>query len=82
MSKVFTVVRKEYLERVRSKSFLIGTLLGPALMSMLVVLPVMLSETGGEDARTLGIVDDARKCVTMDAKRSGNLLLQAYLFVG
>ena len=34
MSKVLTIIRKEYLERVRSKSFLIGTLLGPALMSM------------------------------------------------
>ena len=43
MSKVLTVIRKEYLERVRSKSFVIGTLLGPALMSMFVVLPVLLA---------------------------------------
>jgi ABC-2 type transport system permease protein len=57
MSKVLTVVRKEYLERVRSKSFVIGTLLGPALMSMFVVLPVLLADSGGDDERTIGIID-------------------------
>ena len=37
MRKILTVIRKEYLERVRSKSFVIGTLLGPALMSMFIL---------------------------------------------
>jgi ABC-2 type transport system permease protein len=57
MSKVLTVIRKEYLERVRSKSFLIGTLLGPALMSMFIVLPILLADSGGDDRRTIGVVD-------------------------
>lgn len=57
MNKVLTVIRKEYLERVRSKSFLIGTLLGPALMSMFIVLPLLLADSGGDDRRTIGVVD-------------------------
>lgn len=57
MSKVLTIVRKEYLERVRSKSFLIGTVLGPALMSMFIVLPVLLADSGGDKARIVGVVD-------------------------
>ncbi len=57
MTKVFTVIRKEYLERVRSKSFVIGTLLGPALMSMFIVLPMLLAGTGGDDQRTIGVID-------------------------
>jgi len=57
MSKVLTVIRKEYLERVRSKSFLIGTLLGPALMSMFIVLPMLLAESGEDEQRTIGVVD-------------------------
>ncbi len=57
MNKTFTVIRKEYLERVRSKSFVIGTLLGPALMSMFIVLPVLLAESGGDDQRTIGVID-------------------------
>ncbi len=59
MKKILTVVRKEYLERVRSKSFVIGTLLGPALMSMFIVMPMLLAESGGEDARTIGVIDPA-----------------------
>jgi ABC-2 type transport system permease protein len=57
MSKILTIIRKEYLERVRSKSFVIGTLLGPALMSLFIVLPVLLSETGGDEERTVGVLD-------------------------
>ena len=57
MNKVLTVIRKEYLERVRSKSFLIGTLLGPALMSMFIVLPVLLADSGGDKERTVGVID-------------------------
>ncbi len=57
MSKILTVIRKEYMERVRSKSFLIGTLLGPALMSMFIVLPMLLADSGGDDQRTIGVID-------------------------
>ncbi len=57
MKKVSTIIRKEYLERVRSKSFLIGTILGPALMSLFIVLPILLAESGGDDQRTIGVVD-------------------------
>ena len=57
MSKVLTVIRKEYLERVRSKSFVIGTLLGPALMSLVILLPMLLAESGGDEQRTIGVID-------------------------
>lgn len=57
MRKVLTIVRKEYLERVRSKSFVIGTVLGPALMSMFIVLPVMLSDSGADKQRVVGVID-------------------------
>jgi len=57
MIKILTVIRKEYLERVRSKSFVIGTLLGPALMSLLIVLPLLLAESGGDEQRTIGVID-------------------------
>jgi len=59
VKKILTVIRKEYLERVRSKSFVIGTLLGPALMSMFILIPVLLAEKGGDDARTVGVIDPA-----------------------
>ncbi len=43
MGKLWAVIRREYLERVRSKWFLIGTFLGPVFMLVITVLPVWLA---------------------------------------
>ena len=42
MSKVFVVVRREFIERVRTKAFLIGTFLGPLLMVFFMVMPALM----------------------------------------
>ncbi|MCU0621396.1 MAG: ABC transporter permease [Gemmatimonadales bacterium] len=42
MHKVWAVVRREFLERVRTRAFLLGTLLFPLLMLGLTLLPVLL----------------------------------------
>jgi ABC-2 type transport system permease protein len=46
--KLWAVVRREYLERVRSKAFLIGTIVGPILMGGIMVLPVLIAGRGGD----------------------------------
>lgn len=74
MSKVFTVIRKEYLERVKSKAFLIGTLIGPALMGLLVLGPTLLADVTGDQARVVGVVDASGKvaeALTADLATSG-----------
>jgi len=43
MRRLFAVVRREYLERVRSKAFVIGTLLGPVLMAGLMIGPAYIA---------------------------------------
>jgi ABC-2 type transport system permease protein len=43
MHKVWAVIRREFLERVRTRQFLIGTILGPVFMAALFVLPALLS---------------------------------------
>ncbi len=40
--RLLPIVRREYLERVRSRAFLIGTVLGPILMAAFTVLPSLL----------------------------------------
>ncbi len=57
MNKIYTVIRKEYLERVRSKSFVIATLLGPAIMSLFILMPMLLSDAGKDEERLVGFVD-------------------------
>lgn len=42
MHKVWAVVRREFLERVRTRAFLLGTVLFPILMLGLTLLPVLL----------------------------------------
>ena len=56
MSKVFVVVRREFIERVRTKAFLIGTFLGPLLMVFFMVMPALMM-TGGTRTQRIAIVD-------------------------
>ena len=39
MDKLFAVIRREYLERVRSRWFLIATLFGPVFFGLLMFCP-------------------------------------------
>ena len=50
--RLFAIVRREYLERVRSKAFLIGTLLGPLLMAGFTIGPsVLMARQRGKPLR-------------------------------
>ena len=54
--KTFAIVRREYIERVRTKAFWIGTLLIPALFAVYVAIQIKVSQkTGGE--RKLVVLD-------------------------
>jgi ABC-2 type transport system permease protein len=50
------IARREFLERVRTKWFLIGTLLGPIGMVALIVIPAVLANVGQEGVR-IKVVD-------------------------
>ncbi|MGA2981304.1 MAG: ABC transporter permease [Terriglobales bacterium] len=46
MRNTWLIIKREYLERVRTRTFLALTLLAPALMTVLMVLPVKLATMG------------------------------------
>jgi len=56
--KLFAVVRREYLERVRSKAFIIGTLIGPLIMGAMMVVPILASRAGGKLIRVAVVSHD------------------------
>ena len=56
MHNVWILIQREYLERVRSKSFMIFTLLMPALMAGSVIIPAKLAEMKSGGARRIVIV--------------------------
>ncbi|PYQ03056.1 MAG: hypothetical protein DMF83_22140, partial [Acidobacteria bacterium] len=47
MKRVFAVARREYLERVRSKAFLVSTILGPTLLAGFMIAPILLTRQRG-----------------------------------
>lgn len=56
MGKLWAVAKREYLERVRSKWFVIATLLGPVLMGSMIVVPIWLATRSMQTSRTSNIV--------------------------
>ena len=60
MAKLWAVIRREYIERVRSKWFLIGTFLGPVFMLAITILPaVMASKTRASSTSGNIVIIDA-----------------------
>jgi len=55
MSNLWLIIQREYLERVRTRSFLILTLLLPGIMTLVMILPAKLA-TMGEKSQHLVVV--------------------------
>ncbi len=49
MHKIWLIIKREYLVRVRKKSFIIMTILGPILMAALMIVPTYLAEESQEN---------------------------------
>jgi ABC-2 type transport system permease protein len=57
MRNVLLIIRREFMERVRTKAFVLGTVLFPLFMMAMVFLPAIIKSGGGE--RTLVMVDQS-----------------------
>jgi ABC-2 type transport system permease protein len=61
MRNILLIARREYLERVRQRSFVIMTFLIPALMLGATVLPTMLATRGGNETKSMVVVAQDRE---------------------
>lgn len=59
MSKTGLIIKREYLTRVRKKSFIIMTILGPLLFAGMFAIPVWLATRDSNDVRTIAVVDES-----------------------
>ena len=57
MSRIWCVVKREYLENVRTKAFLVGIVLTPIWMGLIFVIPALASSAGVK-AQEVVIVDE------------------------
>jgi len=60
MNKIALIIQREYLSRVRTRTFILITLLGPILYSAFFIVPVLAAMMSGEK-RIVTVVDDSGK---------------------
>ena len=59
MNKIGLIIKREYLTRVRKRSFLIMTFLGPILMAAIYIIPIMLALNSSTDHLRVAVVDES-----------------------
>ena len=59
MTKFLAIVKREYLKRVRAKSFIVATILGPVLMVAFMAVPVLLALFGSSEPVRISVVDES-----------------------
>lgn len=60
MSKIGLIITREYLTRVRKKSFIIMTILGPILTIAIYAVPIILAMKG-KDQKTIAVIDQTKQ---------------------
>lgn len=72
-SKVMLVLKREYLTRVKTRSFILSTLLTPLVFVGFIVVVVLISLSESEPQKTVGLVDQtevlASRFIEMDENR-------------
>ena len=58
MNKIILIIKREYLSRVRKKSFIVMTILGPVLMASLMLTPLLMDSSDSE-LRTIWLCDES-----------------------
>jgi len=58
MNKTAVIINREYMTRVRKKSFIIMTILAPILMAALIVVPTLLMVTGDGDYKKIAVIEE------------------------
>jgi ABC-2 type transport system permease protein len=58
MNKIKLIIAREYLTRVRKRSFIVMTILGPILMAAMIVVPVYLATLDDTSKKRIAVIDE------------------------
>ena len=58
MNKITLIIKREYLTRVKKRSFIVMTILGPILMAALMIVPVYLANQSSSDKKSITVLDE------------------------
>ena len=63
MSKIWIIIQREFMTRVKKKSFILLTILMPFIFAALIVVPPMLATIQGDEQKTVMVVDKTGRYV-------------------
>lgn len=58
MNKILLIIQREYLSRVKKKSFIVMTIVGPLLMAAMMILPAYLADWSGAEEKRIAVLDE------------------------
>ena len=59
MGKIGLIIRREYITRVRKRSFIIMSILGPILFASLMVVPALIAMSEDQEVKRIAVVDSS-----------------------
>ena len=59
MNKIKLIISREYLTRVKKKSFIVMTILGPILFAAMMVVPTWLASMEDTDVKNIAVIDSS-----------------------
>ena len=62
MKKIFLIIEREFLTRVKKRSFILMTILTPILMAAMFVVPMWMASMKDNDFRKIAILDNSGIC--------------------
>ncbi len=77
MNKILLIIEREFISRVRKKSFIVMTILGPVLFAAMAIVPTFLAMTDSSNRCTIAVFDDTslyKNCFVNSDKITYNYL--------
>lgn len=59
MNKIKIIISREYLSRVKKKSFIVMTILGPLLFAALMIAPAWIASMEDTEVKTIAVIDSS-----------------------
>lgn len=64
MNKISLIIRREYITRVRKKSFIIMTLLTPFLFALIFIIPMLVMSNEDKDFKKIAVIEEGSDLFT------------------
>ena len=59
MNKIGLIIRREYLTRIRKKSFIIMSILGPLIFAAYILIPMYFATLEDKEEKLMMVIEDS-----------------------